>query len=282
MKNIAPGVYKDISNEDYHAGPGISKSGISLVLDSPLKFKMRYIDGEVQEPTKQMVIGSATHMAVFEPDLFDTAYVVAPEINKRTKAGKAELLAFRKENEGKTVISSDDAEMIFSLRDTVRNHPRAGSIVKAAGGLAEHSIFADHPGTGLLTKVRPDWLVADFGMLVDLKTTVDASPTAFSRACFNFTYHIQAGMYLSVAQEQGFTVDSFIFIAVEKTPPFSVAVYFADMDMISLGMQEFERGMEVYARCLEAEQWPGYNDDDITTISLPFWAVKQLEGVQNV
>lgn len=274
---MKPGIYKDISNDDYHSGPGISKSGISLLLDSPEKYKSRYIDGEGQETTPAMIIGSATHTAVFEPELFDSEYAVAPKVDKRTKAGKAEYAAFVEESEGKTVITLDDMAQIHAIRNSVYDHPKAGPIVMHQGGVAENSIFAEHE-SGTLVKVRPDWLIPSMGIIADLKTCQDASPEGFAKSVFNFTYHIQAGMYLSVARAAGIEVDTFLFIAVEKKAPFAVAVYQADAEMIKLGMQEYERGLELYTCCTEHNEWPGYNDNQIAPISLPYWAANRIEG----
>ena len=47
------------------------------------------------EPTPAMIMGSAVHSAVLEPDLFPTEYVMGPQgLNMRTNAGKAEFAAF--------------------------------------------------------------------------------------------------------------------------------------------------------------------------------------------
>ena len=79
--------------------------------------------------------------------------------------------------------------------------------------------------TGLQCKCRPDWISADGGILVDLKTTEDASPREFQRSIAKWRYHVQAGWYMAgIEAAYGTRPSGFIFIAVEKKPPFAVGV----------------------------------------------------------
>ena len=70
-----PGIYENISNEDYHGGEGISKSGLDLIAKSPAHYKA-VIDGiTVREPTKAQSLGTAFHELLLEPDLFWSKHV---------------------------------------------------------------------------------------------------------------------------------------------------------------------------------------------------------------
>jgi len=260
-----------MNNEEYHSSPGVSKSGLALVSKCPALYKSRYIDGIGSEQTKAMLIGSATHKAVLEPHDFDKEFVCAPDINRRTKAGKEEWSQFQEDNRGKDVLSTDEFETVMEISESVKSHPVASQILK--GGIAETSLFHQDNQTGNLVKVRPDWITED--LVVDLKTSTDASPEAFSKACFNFTYHMQAAMYLDVAANvMDIQLNSFVFIVVEKNPPYQVAVYYADSDMIKLGHAEYRAALELYSKCKADGEWPGYNANQITSIGLPAWAYK--------
>ena len=124
-----PGIYDDLSNEDYHSSPGISKSGLDLINKSPYLFSNR----PKQEPTKAMLIGSATHTAVLERDLFADQYVWAPNVDGRTKAGKEELALFASENVGKTVLKSEEFDLIANISRSVWNNPIAANILDEQG-----------------------------------------------------------------------------------------------------------------------------------------------------
>jgi len=268
---MKPGIYKDLPNNDYHAAPGVSKSGLDLVAKCPAMYKRRYIDGIASDPTPAMILGSAVHTATLEPDKFDAEYACAPEINRRTKAGKAEWEQFQADNEGKTVLSATDHATAMAMAEAVKKHPVAGNIL--ANGEAEASIFHRDERTAELVKVRPDWMIED--CLVDLKTTQDGSKDAFARACANFRYHVQAAMYNDVVTAQtGRIINNFIFIVVERNEPYNVSVYVADNDMISLGRELYRSDLATYAECKHSGNWPGYNHNKIETITLPGWAYK--------
>lgn len=72
---MKPGIYYGISNEDYHSGASISKSGLDLIAKSPAHYKA-VIDGiTVREPTKAQSLGTAFHEMLLEPDLFWSKHV---------------------------------------------------------------------------------------------------------------------------------------------------------------------------------------------------------------
>lgn len=265
---MRPGIYTNLSNEQYHAAEGISKSGLDLIARSPYLYRHR----QAVEQTKAMLIGSAVHCAVLEPALFPHRYTVAPAADGRTKAGKELLARFAEDNAGKTILPPADYEQVVAMANATWIHPAARNIL--TGGQAETSIFQDHHGA--LCKVRPDWITED--LLVDVKTTVDASPEAFSKACWNYRYHVQAALYLDVANAaMGDRFNSFVFIAIEKAAPYQVAVYVADAAMVEAGRVVYHHDLETYRRCVETDTWPGINEGKIASIGLPYWSANKIE-----
>ena len=55
----------------------------------------------------------------------------------------------------------------------------------------------------------------------------------------------------------------FAFVAQEKEPPFAVRVYFCDDGFIQEGQAMFRSLMEIYHRCKESGNWPGYEDKEL-------------------
>ncbi len=71
---MKPGVYDDISNEQYHGGPGISKSGLDLIHRSPMHYKFATSAANDNQPTASQALGTAFHALLLEPHIFAQTY----------------------------------------------------------------------------------------------------------------------------------------------------------------------------------------------------------------
>jgi hypothetical protein len=179
-----------------------------------------------------MILGSAIHCAILDPERFGTDFVVSPKFDKRTTVGKTALNEFARLSEGKTVIDSDMADKVIGIRNSIMSHPIAKEML--SGGEAEYSYYSTDIMTGLKTKCRPDY--HNGGALIDLKTTNDASYEGFARQIGNLGYHLQAAFYLDVFnQSQETNYKDFFFVAVENTAPYAVAIYRLDQEQIEHG-----------------------------------------------
>lgn len=271
---ITPGIYPEMSNEAYHQGPGISKSGLDWIAKCPAHYRAKYITREIEDKeTPALSVGKATHLAVFQPEIFQLEVAVAPEIDRRTKAGKEAYDEFVASSSGKTIISPVEYEMVRYIADAVNRHPIASRILR--DGQAETSIFSTDEATGELVKVRPDWMHQE--LLVDLKSIVNASPDYFSREMFNRRYFVQAPLYLDVAnREYGNRFENFLFICAEKEPPYLIEVYLADQATIQAGRNEYRRCLDLYHECRTTDTWPCYTAGKIISVGIPDWAKNQM------
>lgn len=252
-------IHPNMPAHQYHAHPNVSKSLLDKLARSPMHARA-YLDGVREEPTPAMQFGTALHTAVLEPERFANEYAVF-EGDRRTKAGKEayELLL----NAGATVINRADYDAIRAMALQIRQHPRAGMFLQ--NGAAEQSVFWTDKISGVDCKCRPDWTSAGGGVILDLKTTEDASPEAFARSVAKYRYHVQASHYL-----EGTEADWFLFVAVEKKAPYAVAVYELDPEAMEIGRCTRLRDLEVYLSCRDFNQWPGY-PTDVQTLALPAW-----------
>jgi exodeoxyribonuclease VIII len=91
---MKPGIYFDISNEDYHAGDGVSKSQLDMVALSPALLQWQKSAPVDTEKLKALDMGTALHCLLLEPEEFDKRFIVAPQFNRRTTAGKEDEAAF--------------------------------------------------------------------------------------------------------------------------------------------------------------------------------------------
>ncbi len=254
-----------LSNAAYHALDAVGKSDLDKIARSPLHWKHAE-----REETAAMRIGSAVHCAVLEPARFAVDYAVAPEGDKRSKAGKEAFAEFEAANVGKIVLSLDDAQLCTRIALSVQSHPRAKTLLQS--GQPEASLLWSDSEFNVRCRARVDWLTPD-GLLIDLKTTQDASSSAFAKSCAHFRYHVQAAWYLAAYQAAtGDLPGGFIFVAVEKTPPYAVALYELDAEAVDLGRFLARRDLARYANAREFDLWPGYSEA-IQPLSLPKWAL---------
>lgn len=256
-----------LSNTAYHALDAVGKSDLDLIAKSPAHWKYA-----VREETPAMRLGSAVHCAVLEPERFEQDYVTAPQCDKRTKAGKEAFAEFEAANSGKTVLSLDDGMLCLRIAGSVREHPRVAEFLQQ--GQPEVSALWKDPEFKVRCRARYDWL-QDAGVILDLKTTKDASPAKFARSCAAFRYHVQAAWYLDgYLQATGDLPMAFVFVAVEKTPPYAVALYEITADDLDYGRDLARRDLSRYATARELDVWQAY-PEAVQPLSLPRWAMNQ-------
>ena len=180
------------------------------------------------------------------------------------------LAEWTENNPGRQVLSEEVWQQLHDMRDAVINHPAAGALLESYPGEAEKSVYWNDKTTGVLCRCRPDWW-RDDNILVDLKTTEDASTEGFAKSIANYRYDVQAAYYLDgVEAATGKRPKAFVFIAVEKKQPYGVGVYVLDAASLDLGRAQYQHDLAIYAECLANDNWPGYGDK-IQTISLPAW-----------
>ena len=279
MNISEPTIVEDMTNECYHrrvrgmAGderqPMLSVSGIKELSKSPMHF--RHLMDHPKDPTPAMQIGTVFHALTLEPDTINEVMAVAPAVDRRTKAGKAAWADFQESLGDRIAVKPDDFEKIQRMALAVHQHPEAAELL-GLPGMTEVSVFwTDY--RGFWCKCRPDRLTED-GVIIDLKSTDDASPEGFARACAKYKYHWQAAWYL--AGLTGVTRAAhrdFRLIAVEKDPPYGVGVYRMPQVYTDIALEQMWPLLDEYARCLKANRWPGYSDQT-EIIQMPVWALK--------
>ena len=83
-------IIKDMSNDDYHATRAIGKTSIDLAHSDPYGPSWSRECPTDKEKLKTFDFGDAMHAICLEPDRLKSEFVVMPELNLRTNAGKAE------------------------------------------------------------------------------------------------------------------------------------------------------------------------------------------------
>ena len=265
---VGAGLIPDLPIDQYHGGIGVSKSQLDQFAKSPAHYLASLTTPRKETPA--MRIGSIFHGMVLEPERVKIA--VAPACDKRTRDGKATWEAFCLENAGAEIVTADEGEMLNGMAASVKAHPAASALLSGAG-IAEGSCWWYDDQSGELCRCRPDFYRED-GIIVDLKTTEDASLEGFTKSVAKYRYAVQAAMYADgVEWATGTTVKAFAFIAVEKQPPYAVQCFQLDFQATEAGRVTYKNLLLDLADCKIAKKFPAYSDK-VETISLPNWALK--------
>lgn len=274
MENQIFGI-KNISNAEYHASNGISKSSLFRIQKSPEWFK--YCQDNPQEPTADMILGSAFHTLVLEPHKFESEFAILPQCDRRCKDGKALYFEFMSRSNGKNIISEEDYQTICGMRDKLLQYKLATALLK---GQIEQSYYWQDDLTGELCRCRPDVIPnLEKPIIVDLKSCRNADTETFLRDSVKLGYDLQAAMYREGIDKITGKQHSFVFIAVEKTPPYAVNILKADDLFLKRGHEMFRELLGIYHTCKQTNNWYGYMGfaNNINELSLPRWLVADYE-----
>lgn len=270
------------TNAEYHGyREAISKSRLSNISVCPAYFK--WCEDNPTEPSDDMVLGSAFHKIVLEPETFDKEFMIMPHFDRRTKEGRLgyENLMNKVQGECITLITKEQYDTICGMRDSIMSNPYARKLIN---GNIEQSMYFTDELTKVECKCRPDvWRkVADRVVITDLKSTKSVMPNDFMRDVVKYHYDLQTAMYREgVSKNLNIHKDNidFVFIAVEKKPPYLLNIMQADTYVIQKGEADFREFIGTYAECKEKNLWYGLNGEHgiINTLSLPSYLLKSEE-----
>jgi hypothetical protein len=268
------GLHANVPYDSYAAWDAANISKLKAMRKSPLHCK--YAIENPREETEALLMGLALHAAVFEPAKFETGFAVIPKFDRRTKDGKAAHEEAMRAAAGKTAINEELMGFVQAMASSISNS-RAASRFIAAPGQCELSVLWKDSSTGLNCKARFDKLATlSKPVIVELKSTKDASPSSFAKDIANFGYAAQAAFYSDAHKIIHGTEASHVFIAVENQPPHAVAVYMLEDASIQTGRVEYRRWLDLYADCVRSAVWPGY-PDKIQTLDMPIWAQRNAD-----
>ena len=254
-----------LSNAEYRSVNRIAKSDLDLIHKSPALLEWK--KNAPREESEVAITGTALHAAVLEPEAFAAEYIKRPSFDRRTKDGKAGAEAFdaTMAGSGKIILDADDYDQVTTMRDSIMAHPVAAHLL-GLPGVSEASIFFEIDG--LRCKARPDRLVTDEPIILDVKTTDDVEK--FEASAEEYRYHVQAAWYCEALRQLRGVDHRFIFVVVGKRKVFGqhpVRVFEMEPEWLEAGKAAY---LEDLAAAKELEEFgPSLH---IETIHRPRWA----------
>lgn len=265
-----------MTNKEYRAHPAISRSELFKISESPEKFK--YYKDHPEEPTPSLVFGQLFHAMALTPSEVWKEFAIIPDIDRRTKAGKEEYAKFQEENKGKTLVTYDIAKQAEEMCNALFANEFARKLLD---GQREKVFFWRDDLTGEECKCRVDCLsqIGDKCIIVDLKSADSAENEAFMRAAIKHGYDFQSGMYIDGVKANVNKECTFVFIAIEKKPPYAVNIFQADKLFTLRGYDLYREYIGTYHYCKTTGNWYGYlgKENIINTLGLPAWLAKEIE-----
>ena len=270
-----PGRHTGIPFAEYQQWDAINSSFLwTLKTRSPLHAKWRR--EHPREDTPALLFGRALHSYVLEPTTWDETWAVCPPCDRRTKAGKATYAEFEATLGGREPLKADQYEAIVAMANAVRAQQCRHLI---SGGTSEVSLVWEDPETGLLCKGRLDY-ERDSGwdhFICDVKTTEDASEWGFAASIARFGYYQAAAFYCDGWQALKGTPSEFVWLAVEKSPPYVTKVWQCDEQTMAAGRNSYRQALRTAAECLKTGLWPAFGENS-EMIDAPEWLLRR-EGV---
>lgn len=252
---MKPGIYPDMPFAEYLAIPALSNSTAKLGLSKSWRHAREAMLGDLApEESTVFDIGTAAHAMLLERSADGLAVIDAEDW--RTKAAKEARDAAR--SAGKTpILARHFAKvhvMVSEAHAFLAGTEYAGVL---NNGQTEVTLVWEDIG-GVLCKARLDCLSADGRVILDYKTTDNASPEAFGRSIANYGYDFQSRWYRRGLHALTAANAQFVLLAQE-----TMNLHLCSMHALSNAYEDIveakvQRALREYAACLQADVWPAY------------------------
>lgn len=257
--------------------PSLSQSTAHVLISRSAQHAYRQhprLGGKGRTATKAMDLGTVIHTLILEGVEGCEGVELLGYDNFKTKAAQADRDAAI--SAGKIPMLMDDWQNCKAVARATREQLSAIGI--EFGGHSECvGLWTERAddGTEVQCRCRIDhWLEP---VIFDLKTAGDASSQAIERSIVEHGYDIQAAAYISAAEKSFPELRGrirFINVFVETEPPYLINTKQQDGLFLALGRSKWRRAVNLWAKCLRDNDWPGYSTD-VTTVAPPTWAVNR-------
>ena len=259
---------------DYRAIRAVNWSLLKLYGHSPQHYRLA-ADAPPAPPTPACLLGQAVHALTLEGEAaYRDRFIVAPEgIDRRTKAGRAAWQEFQDQAAGRAVLTADQAAAVKGMAEAI-GRSRTASKLLARCTVRESTVIWADQATGTACKARPDAMDPKSGLLLDLKSTSDATLEAIRRDVGNRLYFAQLAFYRRGIEATGHPAGPCVLLFVESSPPHGVRVVALDDEALQAGDNLVEQLLGLHADCERTGAWPGY-PDQVESLALPPWLTRE-------
>ena len=207
-----------------------------------------------------------TQWANFEADCKRNGLVIVDQEAIETAHDYAQLV------KGKIVLDEQDHADAMACVQALNNHPEFAAIMAQPRRVEvpfEFDLF------GHRFKAKPDAIIDSMHLILDIKTTDDASPHKWQWSAVDYGYHRQAWIYQRALERATHDLYRFIFAVVEKPKPSTrgipptVALYELDDATIEMGCDDTFGLVREYERRMKERNWQQSYSSGIVPLRLP-------------
>ena len=275
---MTPGIHR-MTSEQYHADPApvasLSSSIAQIMINqSPAHAWLqhpRLNPAFKPETNSRFDLGSAAHAMLLEGD--NSKIVVVDADDWRTKAAK-EARDTATAMGKYAVLEKDYAEvmkMVFAAKCFLKDS-ELGDLLET--GLAEQTVLWEE--NGVWCRARPDLLDGEGDIVLDYKTTSDASPENVAKQIGRMGYDLQAEFYLRGVNAVTALVPTFVFLFQEIEPPYACSLASLSASYQAVGRSKVNRAMHLWQTCTTTNNWPGYSNQ-VAFVEPKPWDLAQAE-----
>ena len=303
---LARGWHDGLPMADYLADPAVSASRLWSLHEQTPAHLLAEIESGADVVTDAKALGTITHSAVFEPEVFDDRYVVLGRCEGLKKDGDRcsnggtfyrdgqsfcgvkghDPYAGAPMEPGLELVQESDRLSAARMKAALFGHPTARELLEAEG-MREVTGVCQDPKTGLWLRIRPDELIYEppgtrsvfHSSVVNLKTTGKlAAPTKFPRDAERMGVYFKAAFYRLVIRELAFEPQNFFFPVVESFGEHQVIVYRLHEDALDIGESEVRLALDTLNHAVTTGEWPSYGAA-IHDLNLSDWRLKQVHSI---
>lgn len=284
------GIYDNINIDDYHNDREyLSASSLKEAVKSSAHLRY-YLDEPEHERKLHLDFGNAFELALMDVmnnvNEFDKYCAIFKESEKPNpnqtfsqSDNKKWKESFFTENNGKYIIpetGTDSMSIMEKMLESCWKDATIQGLLKNTD--YQKTIFWTDKETGLKLKTRPDLCKVNKSVIIDLKTTKDASPESFPKDAAKYNYPLQATMQIEGAEQSGLInhVDAYYWIAIEKTAPYNAQIYHFPREDWEWSKLMFKNVLAKVKKAMDSNKWLGYSERSngshgILDLELPMW-----------
>lgn len=270
------GIVQHVPMNYYHSLPSINSSKIADAFQSAAFYNWKHnLKKIAEEHSDALEFGQAMHTALLEPDIFKSKKVILPDFGDQRSPTNREKKQkfFAQLPEGAITLTEQDAETITEMLKVLLGHAKIPNMLNA--GISELSAFWSEDGVDY--RARADYISQKNKLLIDYKTTKDASVEGFAREVIKYNYQLKMAHYKRGFEMNGFKIEEVSIIAQEKKPPYHVNVFYLDPYFLECGEEDRQIGIKRIIEGNKNGNWIGYTEE-IKHLTAPSWYVFQREN----